>query len=198
MRSFFGGGGAYLTVDSSELAARIAFLRETLTKSQFERLLHRTFNEVGTRSKPLINRPVTKDYAVTKKWVNDKIGKYQLSYGMAGVNCVIPLSSKKGTIGGRFAASRGEESERITASILRSKQSVLPSKMKNQGGNPPFIGKNGVAFTRRTSERLPIVRVVGLGVPQMPLNQSKDEVRKNILDLAWERLEHNYENMFSK
>ena len=63
--------------------------------------------------------------------------------------------------------------------------------MKNQGGQPPFMS-GGVAFTRKTAARLPIVRVVGLAVPQMPLNRSAEETQDQILDLTARRLEHNF------
>jgi len=71
--------------------------------------------------------------------------------------------------------------------------------MKNQGGNAPFVGGggriNGLVVTRRTKERYPVVRVVGLGVPQMPLNRSEEKVQNAIRDLLDKRLEHNFKHL---
>ena len=193
----FVGGGAYLDVDMSEVQQTINLMRGILTRQQFEQLMHRTFREVGNRSRTLISREVVQDYAVTRTWVRSQIGNYRLTMGgFSGVTCTIPLSGHKGSIGGRFSANwvRGG---RMTASIIRGSISTLPTVMKNQGGNPPFMA-NGVGFTRRTKARLPIVRVVGLGVPQMPLNRSADDVQDRILEIAGQRLEHNFLFMFGK
>lgn len=206
-RSFTSGDGAWLKIDMSELYATTETLRMILTKSQFQKLMHRTFKEVGERSKPIISREVVKDYAVTQKWVKEQIGSYRLGAGlMGGITCIIPLKGAKGSIGGRFHASGGSggkhQRRKITANIVTAKKSELPPKMKNQGGNAPFINRasgklGGAAFTRRTKARFPIVRVVGLGVPQMPLNRSADKVQDEILELAGKRLEHNFMHLMN-
>lgn len=193
-RSFLNGSGAGLYVDMSDVQAKIDLLRGVLTRPQFERLLHRTFGEVGKKSKSLIAKEVQKDYSVTQAWVRSQIKSHKLSFGGAApVSCVIPISGHKGTIGGRFRASALRRGG-ISASIVKSGRSRLPRVMANQGGNAPFMA-NGVAFTRRTKERLPIVRVVGLGVPQMPLNRSDSKVQDALLEHAGKRLEHNFMHM---
>ena len=191
-RSFL-GGGAYMSVDLGDLARVIDLLRGVMTREQFERLMYRTFNEVGRRSKTLISRAVRQDYVAQDGWIRSQIMRPQLSMG-GGVQCRIPINGAKGVIGPRFPASGGRRS-RITASIVRAGRSRLPAVMANQGGNPPFMS-GGVAFTRRTEARLPIVRVVGLGVPQMPLNRSEDETRRLLLEYTGQRLEHNFMFMF--
>ena len=68
--------------------------------------------------------------------------------------------------------------------------------MAHQGGNPPFRNNMaGIAFTRTTPARLPIASVVGLGVPQMPLNRSRPAIEADIKDYLMKRLKHNYEHM---
>ena len=191
-RSFL-GGGAYMSVDLGDLARVIDLLRGVMTREQFERLMYRTFNEVGRRSKTLISRAVRQDYVAQDGWIRSQIMRPQLSMG-GGVQCRIPINGAKGVIGPRFPASGGRRG-RITASIVRAGRSRLPAVMANQGGNPPFMS-GGVAFTRRTEARLPIVRVVGLGVPQMPLNRSEDETRRLLLEYTGQRLEHNFMFMF--
>ena len=146
----------------------------------------------------MIGREVVQDYAVTQQWVKSQIGSYQLSFGGEfPVTCKIPLKGHKGSIGGRFALSspaRSRRQGRVRARIVRAGVSTMPQRMDNQGGNPPFVA-NGVAFTRRTKARFPIVRVVGLGVPQMPLNRSAEKVQDALLDYAGQRLEHHFGRM---
>lgn len=194
----FVGGGAYFRVDMGDVARLIEDLRGILTREQFERLLYRTFNEVGRKSKTLISRAVRQDYVAQDGWIRAQIMRPQLSMG-GGVQCRIPLKGTKGVIGPRFPASGGSGRRygraRISASIVRSGRSRLPAVMRNQGGNPPFMS-GGVAFTRRTEARLPIVRVAGLGVPQMPLNRSEDETVRLLLEYTGQRLEHNFMYMF--
>lgn len=193
-RSFL-GGGASLNVDMSDVQRTINLMRGVLKREQFERLIHRTFNEVGNRSRTIIAREVTQDYAVTQAWVRSQVERYQLQMGgAAGVTCIIPIRGHKGTIGGRFSATWRRYGA-LRARIVRGGISTLPATMDNQGGNPPFMA-GGVAFTRRTAARLPIVRVVGLGVPQMPLNRSADDIQESILQVAGDRLEHNFMYMF--
>lgn len=197
MRSFISGNPP-IYVDMSELESTIEHLRLVLTRDQFEKVMYRTFGEVGRRSKTMIGREVVQDYAVTQQWVKSQIGSYQLSFGGEfPVTCKIPLKGHKGSIGGRFALSspaRSRRQGRVRARIVRAGVSTMPQKMDNQGGNPPFVA-NGVAFTRRTKARFPIVRVVGLGVPQMPLNRSAEKVQDALLDYAGQRLEHHFQRM---
>ena len=197
MRSFISGNPP-IYVDMSELESTIEHLRLVLTRDQFEKVMYRTFGEVGRRSKTMIGREVVQDYAVTQQWVKSQIGSYQLSFGGEfPVTCKIPLKGHKGSIGGRFALSspaRSRRQGRVRARIVRAGVSTMPQRMDNQGGNPPFVA-NGVAFTRRTKARFPIVRVVGLGVPQMPLNRSEEKVKDALLDYAGQRLEHHFQRM---
>lgn len=195
MRSFI-TGNPYFEVDMSDVAAKIEFARAALRQKQFEALMHRTFAEVGRKSKSLIAKEVQKDYQVTQSWVRSQIKGYRLGFGgAAAVTCVIPISGHKGIVGGRFKA-RGLRNGRISANIVKTGRSRLPSRMNNQGGNPPFMAK-GLAFTRRTKARLPIVCVAALAVPQMPMNRSDTKVQEALLDFAGKRLDHNFMHMFA-
>ena len=162
------------------------------------------FNEVGNHGRSVISQAVPLDYSVTRAWVRGQIGRASIrTGGFSGVTCSIPINGHKGTIGGRFSAEGGYQGRPIRARIMRIGMTTLPRVMRNQGGNPPFINPtsarlNGVAFTRRTNARNPIVRVVGLGAPQMPLNQSAEYVQENLLDYAIRRLEHNFDYMITK
>lgn len=196
-QSFISGGGAYLEIDASDLQAKINLLRGILAPESFNRLMLRTFNEVGKKSRTLIAKEVYKDYDVTQEWVKAQIKGFELKNGGfgGGVTCVIPISSHKGTIGGRFKLSGRKRA--ITSKIVRTGLSHIPARLHHQGGNAPFVGPNGVVFTRRSKSRLPIVRVVGLGVPQMPLNRSEDKTADALLEYAMARLVHNFGYMLS-
>ncbi len=192
MRSFINGSGAYLTVDMSDVSRLIDNLRGIMKRDQFERLIYRTFGEVGRRSKTIISRAVRQEYVAPDNWVKSQIERYQLTMGGAmPVTCKIPLKGTKGVIGKQFPASGGRRGRPLMASIVRGARSRLPAVMQNQGGQPPFMS-GGVAFTRKSAARIPIVRVVGLAVPQMPLNRSEERTQRQILELAEKRLEHNF------
>ena len=45
-------------------------------------------------------------------------------------------------------------------------------------------------FTRAGKSRLPILKVSGIAIPQMPLNRSEAEVQKDIQDYMMQRFEH--------
>ena len=192
--AFVINGNNPLYIDMSDLQDKIQLLEKTLTKDQFEKLMYRTFAEAGRKTKTIIAKDTTVDYAVTQGWVKSKIRPFKLGFGGEfPVTCVIPISGEKGVIGPRYKLSGRKR--KISARIVKSNVSVLPREMENQGGNPPFI-RGGVVYTRKTKKRYPIVRVVGLGVPQLPLNRSEDAVRNDILDYIGDRMEHHFIGMF--
>lgn len=193
-------------IDMSDVKDKMNLLQEMLTREQFERLMYRTFREVGQKSKKLISDEIRKEYQAPAGWVKGNIQNFRLSFGGGfPVTCTIPISSAKGVIGRTFKGNQLRRSPkgikgmkgRISAKIVKGKSSILPPKMENQGGNPPFI-IGEVAFTRRTNKRFPIVRVVALGVPQMPLNRSKPGVENALLEYTAARLEHNFTYMFGR
>lgn len=192
--SFNINGNNPLYIDMSDVGDKLTMMQNALTKQQFERMMLRLFAETARKTKTIIAKDTTVDYAVTQAWVKSKIKPFTLGYGGEfPVTCKIPLSGEKGVIGPRFKLSGRKR--KISAKIVKSGVSVLPKEMENQGGNPPFI-YNGVVYTRRTRKRHPIVRVVGLGVPQLPLNRSEDAVRSDILDYIDRRLDHHFIGMF--
>lgn len=200
--------GFDLRIDTTEVQELARRLGESLTGEQLDRLMYRTLKESARKVKTETKRVVVQDYAVTQGWVASGIKEPRMGGGGGQWSCIIPLDSKRGVIGGTFHASGGRFGKRILksgkrqhlklrAQILRGQRSTLPDKMDHQGGNPPFMA-GGVAFTRTTNKRLPIARVVGLGVPQMPINKSKPKVEAAMLKYMTERLEHNFQYMFGK
>lgn len=199
MRSFLNGSSPPLELDFSDVYERMIELGKAMSKTQFERLVYRTVRETGKRGgRSIIPKEVTKDYAITQAWAKKQIQSPKIQWGGSEIECRIPMKGHKGTIGGtyRITAARGK---RVGAKILKKGNSRLPSVFPNQGGNPGFIGPNGVLFTRKYAwQRKPIVRVVGMALPQMPLNRSEDKTRDAFLALMSKRLDSNFKDILAR
>lgn len=205
-------GGVYLDVDISDAKDMIDALRAVHTEHEMNQLLYRAFQRTGAKVKTILKTELPKEYEVKPTWVGSHVGspKTQLGGGGLGVSCSIPIDGARGSIGGRFNASGGAHGwnatrgrrYKINAKIVKGQSSTLPSEMSHQGGNPPFrnLGSRlgGATFTRVGEDRLPIARVVGLGVPQMPLNRSEDDVQDSIMETLMKRLEHEHAYIISK
>lgn len=206
MARFNVNGSNDFYIDTTDAMARIKQLELALSQRQIHDVLYRTLNETGRYVKTIMRKDVPHDYAVTATWVGKHVGNVQISTATFGANvtAIVPLDGKKGTIGGIFkmTGTRGRPKKRkkglkaykINAKIIKADTSELPEKMKRQGGNPPFIAK-GAVYTRRTNQAYPVVRVVGLAMPQMPLKRSEAEVRKDINKRLESRLNHHLDRL---
>lgn len=202
--------GRYMAVDISDAMETIRALRSVHTQEQIEKLMYRTFKRTGGTVRKVLRTELPKDYEVKPSWVGKQVGNPKTMFGGLGnVSCSIPIKGTRGTIGGRFKASGGahgwksmQKRYKINAKIVKANTSTLPSAMTHQGGNPPFRNLKSklgnTAFTRKTTARLPIVRVAGIGVPQMPLNRSRDDVEANIMSTLMKRLEHEHKVLINK
>lgn len=208
--------GVYLDVDISQLQATIAKMRAVHTKHEFELLMYRSFRRTGQRVRTIMKKDIPRQYQAKPTWIGQNVKSPQTQFGGFGgsaVSCSIPIDGVRGVMGSQFKAAgpRGRRSKtvkayKITAQILKNQKSTLPSKMPDDpyGGNPPFIvragGKipGGLVFTRKTKARLPVLRVVGIGVPQMPMNRSQDDVQDDIMDTLKLRIEHEHAYLISK
>ena len=196
--SNYGGSGFY--IDVSQVMDTVDKMKRVMAPAQFHEMMRRTFNDAGRQVKTIMRTEIPKDYEVTAGWVGSKVGWPKPQ----GLGVVIPIKGTRGSIGGRFAVlgQRGRPSKKskraakINAKIAKGRASTMPAKMEHQGGQPPFmIGK--VAFTRKYANKShPIVHVVGLGVPQMPINKSREDVEKAIRKVVETRLVHHFEVLF--
>lgn len=200
-------GGATVYVDISHLQGTIQGMRDVLAPDRFHEVMRRTFNDAGRKVKSIVRKEVPKDYNVTASWAGDAVGwpKQQ------GIGVVIPIKGKRGSIGGLYSASgpRGRPRKgvktKIYAKIVRAGRSTLPDTLPHQGGQPPFflpgVGSrnNRIVMTRKFANKpKPIVRVVGLGVPQMPINKSREDVQDEIRKVIETRLVHHYQIMINQ
>lgn len=216
----------YLYIDASELTELLDSMASKLTAREFDMLMRRSLNEVGKRSKKIIREAIQAEYYASTSWVNSSIHSAQIEGGGGSILCRIPIISEKGGIGGQFSAGGGAYGwnpppYRITAQIVKDGTSTLPPEMSHQGGQPPFrnIGERttykknpkrklkkpvveksgkggGIVFTRAGKSRLPIEKVSGIAVPQMPLNRSRGITETRILSLTEARVVHNFSHLF--
>lgn len=196
-----------LEVDISEFEDLIWYLRSNLTPQRFNQVMYDVFKRTGNRVKTILKQDLPRQYYVKAGDIESAVRKPKMQMGGTGVGCVIPIKGPRGSIGGTFSASGGAHGwrvrkYRVRARIVKSGQSTLPEKMSHQGGQPPFrnlgssLGK--AAFTRETKNRLPIKRISGIAVPQMPLNRSEDDVAKDILEVIEKRLDHHFDLIFNR
>lgn len=175
--------GVDLRLDVGQALQVLSEAQKILSPEKAKTMLRNTLVDVGRKTKTVVGDCVVQDYVVSKGWAANQVGFPQASYG-SGLTVVVPIRGSRGIIGPVYpiaGASGGRKKRRIRAKIVRSGVSTLPAKMDHQGGNPPFIAK-GKVFTRKTGKPYPIVRVVGLGVPQMPLNRSQKKIEKALMD----------------
>lgn len=201
----------YLEIDISEAQETISKLKENLSQDQFNRLMYRVFKRTGERVKTIVKRDLKEQYHVTPTWVGSQIGAPRMSFGGNGqVGCSIPIKGQRASIGGRYSATGGahgwnalhRKRYKISAKVVKGQTSTLPATIKSMGNQPPFrnlgskLGK--AAFTRKGKSRLPIVPVVGIAVPQMPMNRSREDVQEDIMETLMKRMEHEYEQIIAR
>lgn len=211
-------GGASIYVDLRHINNTINTMKSAMSRTNFEKMMSRTFNDAGRKVKTIIRTEVPKDYMVKPNWVGSMVG-WPKSQDGGKIGVIVPIKGARGSIGKTFGATGGaftrkgytysrkgktinvkkaRINKRIKAKILKNQASILPYSMKHQGGQPPFIA-GGVVFTRKyANEPYPIVHVVGLSVPQMPLNKSKERVQKEIRDVVEKRLAHHFKYLLGK
>lgn len=211
------GSAIYLDIDISDAKEKIESLRAVHTEKEMNALLRRAVTRTANHVKTIVGKEASKHYEVTQKKVKSYIGSPEISSGVGaiGVNCCIPIKGERMTIGGTFKASGGApgwsvrkgKRYKINAKIVKGQGSTMPATMSHQGGHPPFINTsapklNGVAFTRTGKKtkngKDAIARVVGIGVPQMPMNRAEDDVQKDVMDMLMKRLEAEHKFIISK
>lgn len=188
----------YLDIDASDVMKQFNFIRQKIVSPDIQRkILHDTCVDTAKYVKTILARTLPQQYAAPQKFIRAGVMKWQ-DNSMNNINVVIPLKGTRGVLGDTFR-SRGKPGRpkrgrrKISAKVLKGQWSQLPDTLPNQGGNPPFVGGNRIVYTRKfKNSAYPIVRVAGLGLPQMPLNKSKDEVSNQIIKRMSTRLDHHF------
>lgn len=201
-------GSVWVEIDDRNLTMFTNKLKNGEAQQAIQTAIHKTGKDI----KKIVKNDADKYYMGGKNWIGSAVGKPQ----NGTLQCVVPIKGARGGIGQQFPTSGGayntnkggaygfskdggyrklrtKKGYKLSAKILKGKSSTLPSKLPHQGGNAPFLYK-GTAYTRRTEEPQPIVRVVGVAVPQMVINKAREDIEKDIAD----KLEENIVNEFEK
>lgn len=192
-----------LEIDASELQQELDRLKGKLTPEEIDKISMRIFRRTGQHVRSILRKDIPKEYEVKAGEVGSAVGAAKVTGGggVGGAGCIIPVRGPRKSIGGSFRASGGahgwnsvHRKYRVKARIVRGQQSVLPANAASYGGMPPFrnLGSSlgGVTFTRAGVSRLPILKVSGIAIPQMPMNRSEAEVQQDIQDYMMKRFEH--------
>lgn len=198
-------GGIYLDVDARDLKDKIDRLQLVMKPKQFENAMYGIFKRTGGHVKKILREDLPKQYEIKPKEVGDAVKSPRVTSGGLGVGCSIPIVGPRRSIGpGGFSASGGahgwislRRKYRVKARIVKSGQSVLPAQADSYGGQPPFRNLsakklNGLAFTRAAHGRLPIEKMVGIAIPQMPMNRSEADVQNDIKDYLERQIEQRF------
>lgn len=196
------GDGIYLDVDARDLKSKIDMLKLVMTDRQFENAMYGIFKRTGGHVKKILRSDLPKQYEIKPKEVGQAVKSPKVTSGALGVGCSIPIVAARRSIGpGGFSASGGahgwnslRRKYRVKARIVKSGQSTLPAEASSYGGQPPFRNLsakklNGLAFTRAAKGRLPIEKMTGIAIPQMPMNRSEADVQKDIKDYLEKEME---------
>ena len=195
-----------LEIDASELQAPLDRLKGVLTPEEINLLSYRIFRRTGQHVRGILRQDLPRQYEVKAGEVGKAVGNARMTNGGGGgggggAGCIIPVRGARKSIGGSFRASGGahgwnsvHRKYHVKARIVKAAQSTLPANAPSYGGMPPFrnLGSKlgGVTFTRAGKARLPIMKVSGIAVPQMPMNRSEAEVQADIRDYMMQRYEH--------
>ena len=212
-------GGKIITVDVTEAVATMNKLATIMSPDKAHELFRRTLVEAGKKVRPVAKDVFPEQYVMKSGWIGDAVKGMEIR-GTDEVR--VPIKTERGTIGSTFPATGGAykvqgtmvhmkdgttrkrkehiRTRVIKAKIVKSGISILPDRMPSwQGGQPPFMMQSGgkrIAMTRSGPARFPIHSVVGLAVPQPPINRSQQKFEQEIQTYMMQRLEHNFWVLF--
>lgn len=196
----------YLEVDATDLNERLDRLQRIVTAENMERAVAKIFRQTASHVKRVLGKDIPPQYHVTSTEVRGTVGAPRIS----GRSCTIPIKGKRRTLGkgkGGFAIAGGfpgwnPPPYRITARIVKSETSTLPARARSYGGQPPFNNTKSsikdIAFTRAGKSRLPIEKMSGIAIPQMPTNRSKPAVEADIMEFLAKKVEQRIQYELSK
>lgn len=200
-----GRPNVYLEIDASDLQGEINRLRSVMTPEKFDNAMAGIFRRTGTHVKKILRQDLPQKYNIKPGEVGKTVRSAKMTHSGLGVGCSIPVVGPRRHIGGggkgftAYGHRRGWRSLTsghydVTAVIYRGQRSKLPDTMSNYGGKPPFRNVpsklNGITFSRGGDPRLPIEAVMGIAIPQMPMNRSEPDVQKDIKDFMERQMEH--------
>ena len=182
-----------ITLDASDLNSKLLALKAALQPGKVEVAMHRVMKRIPGRARVILKQDIPIHYFAAPGDIGAAVKAAQIS----GMSCTIPIAQARKSIGGGFGASGGargwaslHKKYSIKARIVKSGSSTLPGKMK--GGQPPFrnLSCGGLTFTRMSKARLPILKIMGIAIPQMPTNRAEGEVQSDLMEYIMELVDH--------
>lgn len=195
-----------LYIDVSQMQGDLSRLKTVFDEATFKRILRHTITDTSRRIKTISKRRIREEYQIAAGRIMRSFGAPQITTG-AEISCLIPIKDVRGTIassgGAYMALKRGPK-----AKIVKTGNSLLPHS-KGSARIHFYISKgrlSGHVFVRHGDgkrwrsrngrmQKGSISHAVGIGVPQMPMNRSQDEIQADILKYMSKRLAH-YEKQF--
>ncbi len=196
-----------LYIDTSDTARLCKTMKAVMNEAEYKKALNRIVKNTAKDVRKFVTEDVRKQYAVREKDIKAAFCPPKYSETTGELNCVIPIRGARGKISknskGMFVKATGGAKGwairpyKVGTKIVVGHNTVLP----NQTKHPTFIntstkGKapklNTLAFARESSERLPIRPVVGIAIPQMPVNRAAKDVENDIADRMFREAEHQF------
>lgn len=200
----------YLEIDASNLTSELERLKSVMKPEQFDRCMYRIFSRTGRHVRKVLKADLPRQYHIRPGEVSSAVKSARVHGGALSTGCTIPVVAPRRSIGKPgFSAAGGahgwrsvRRKYRVTSAIVKAGRSTLPQNMSSYGGQPPFRNLsapklNRLTFTREGKERLPIRKVEGIAIPQMPMNRSEADVQEDIRTFMEERMRHEFENLIA-
>lgn len=191
-----------ITIDGKDCVDKLTMMAAACKPERFERAMYRIYSRTGKHVKTILKDDLPHEYVISPS----KVGKAVGDVTIVGWGCTIPVKDSRGDIGGQYSASGGahgwnslKRKYNVKARIVRAGQSTLPGKV--MAGYPPFrnlgssLGK--LTFARSSKERGPLLKVVGIAIPQMPMNRSEAEVQEDIKKFLMAQIEREFMNVMA-
>lgn len=211
--------GIMMHIDTSELDNVVQQLHAIHTQENFTKIMRRAVNRAASRMRMVLRNEIPADYMAKPMWIRQQVGGARTQVNGAIVTAQIPVTGIRGKVGGKgeYAATasdgarnirtdfvgrrktpgtrqkgRTRRAYKVMASVVTSNKSALP----NKGEQIHFMvfsgAKKGRTFARLPNEGNRIRPAVGIGVPQMPTNRTKEAVERATVDMLRERIEHEH------
>lgn len=194
-----------LYIDVSDLSGKVRQLRDALDEETFRKVLLHTIRDTSKKIKTIAKRRIREEYQIPAGRVLRSFGAPQISTG-SEISCLIPIKDVRGTIASRGGAYKALK-RGPGAKIVKTGNSILPHSKSSErihfyipsgrlAGHVFVRHNDGKRWTGRRIDggtRLrkgTITHGVGIGVPQMPMNRSEEEIQRDIIEFMDKRLEH--------
>lgn len=189
-----------IEIDDSEFQATMHLLQTCMTPEKFNQAMYGIFQRTGRHVAKILKQDLPKEYNVKAGAIGGAVQTARVTNNGTSSGCVIPIRDHRGSIGKRYGASGGKHGWNslrgkrysVKARILAGAQSTLPGEAPT--GYPPFrnLGSSihPLTWARKSKKRFPIMKMVGIAIPQMPKNRSEADVQKDIRDYMVDQMEH--------